>query len=91
MTLERDDRVFTESSGSKRGRHVVIYPKGHVVKKRSKGEGDKSAQKNKPGRSRRRRRPDNRSGKKPDGKSGAPNKGGGRGGGKSGGKSDGNK
>ncbi len=91
MTLERDDRVFTESSGNKRGRHVVIYPKGHVVKKKSKGEGGKSEQKRRPDKRRRRQRPDNQSGKKPDGKSGAPKKGGGRSDGRSGGKSDGNK
>ncbi len=77
MTLENDDRVFTESSGSKRNRHVVVYPKGYVIKNKGKGDGAKSQQKKKPGKSRRRQKPDNRSGKKPDGKPGGQKKGGG--------------
>jgi len=79
MTLERDGRVFTESSGSKRNRHVVIYPKGYVIKKKGKGEGGKPGQKRRPDKRRRRQRPDNRSGKKPDQKPGTPKKGGGGG------------
>ncbi|MCP4230916.1 MAG: hypothetical protein GY771_12335 [bacterium] len=82
MTLEKDDRVFTESSGKKRGRHVVIYPMGYEIKKKGKGDGGKSGKKERRGEGRKRRRPDKRSGRKPDPKRGASKKGGGRGGGK---------
>ena len=77
MTLENDDRVFTESSGKKRNRHVVIYPKGYVIKKNS--EGGKSGQKRHPDKRRRKQRPNNRSRNKPDTKSGASKEGGGKG------------